>query len=87
MHDPFCPCTGLTHGDACPPGSGCAKRYVARYIDSGLVSKLRMAFRQQLVKGEEWDPAKKKGNTCSSVLVESHLTFVTEEPKRVGVQQ
>ena len=70
-----------------PPGSGCAKRYVARYIDSGLVSKLRMAFRQQLVKGEEWDPAKKKGNTCSSVLVESHLKFVTEELKRVGVQK
>ena len=87
MYDPSPPCVGLTHGNACPPGSGCAKRYAARYIDSGLVSKLHMAFRQQLGKGEEWDPVEKTGNPCSSVLVESHLTFVTEEQKRVGVQQ
>ena len=49
------------------------------------MSKLRMAFREQLGEGEAWDPVEKKGNPCSSVLVESYLTFVTEEQKKVGV--
>ena len=48
VHDPFCPCAGLTHGDACPPGSGYTKRYAARTSDNGLVFKLCIAFRQQL---------------------------------------
>ena len=33
------------------------------------------------------DPAEKEGNPCSGALVESHLTFVTEYQKRVGVLQ
>ena len=49
--------------------------------------KLHMAFRKQLVKGEERDPVEKTGNPCSNVLVKSYLTLVSEEQKRVGVQQ
>ena len=54
-------------------------------MDEGVVSKLLMEFREQLGKREGWEPVEKKGNPCSSVLVESYLTFVTEEQKRVGV--
>ena len=50
VHDTSCPCVGLTHGNASPPGSGCAKRCAAQSIDTGLVSKLRMVHRQQLGK-------------------------------------
>ena len=85
VHDPSSPSVGLTHGDACPPGSGCAKRYAARSIDTGLVSKLRVAFRQQFSKGEEWDPEWKKGNPCSGVLADSYVKFVTEKQKTAGV--
>ena len=50
---------------------------------------MRVAFRQHLSKGGEWEPVEKKGNPCSSVLVESYLTFVTGKQKAVGalVQQ
>ena len=36
-------------------------------------------------KGEEWDPVRRVGNPCSSSLVESYLTFVSEEQNQVGV--
>ena len=36
-------------------------------------------------KGEEWDPVRRVGNPCSSLLVESYLTFVSEEQKQVMV--
>ena len=36
-------------------------------------------------KGEEWDPVRRVGNPCSSLLVESYLTFVWEEQKQVRV--
>ena len=89
VHNPSCPRLGLTHEDPCPPGSGCSTRCAARSIDTGLVFKLRTAFRQHLGKGEEYDPVEKKGNPCSSVLVESYLPFVTGKQKAVGalVQQ
>ena len=54
-------------------------------MNMGFVSKLRMAFREQLGKREDWDPVEKRGNPCSSAPVESYLTFVTEEQKKVGV--
>ena len=44
-----------------------------------------MVMREQLAKVEEWDPVEKKGNLCSSPLVESYLKFVNEEPTQVGV--
>ena len=36
-------------------------------------------------RGTKGTPFEKKGNPCSDVIVESYLTFVTEEQKRVGV--
>ena len=57
---------GLVNGGACLPGSGCAKRYAPGSIDTAFISKSRMAMREQLGKVEEWDPAEKKGNPCSS---------------------
>ena len=54
-------------------------------MDKAFVSKFRMAMREQLGKVEEWDPVEEKGNPCSSTLVESYLTFISEEQKQVGV--
>ena len=36
-------------------------------------------------KGEERDPIRRVGNPCSSMLVESYLTFVSEDQKQVWV--
>lgn len=78
-------CPVLTGGgprarDRLPPQeSGCAKRFAAQSIDNDFVSKLRMAFREQLGKGEGRDPLEKKGTPCSSALVESYFAFVAEE--------
>ena len=44
-------------------------------------------MREQLGNIEEWDRVKKKGNPCSSALVESYLAFVSEEQEQVGVKQ
>ena len=85
VHDRSCPGVGIADGGACRPDSGCAKRYAAGSMDKAFISKLRMAMREQLGKVEEWDPVEKKGNPCSSALVESYLTFVSEEQKQVGV--
>ena len=65
----------LASGEASPRGSACAKRYSAKSMD----------MREQLGKVEEWNHAEEKGNPCSSLLVESYLTFVNEEQKQVGV--
>ena len=46
--------------------------------------KLKMATKKQ-GKGEEWDPVRRISNPCSSLLVESYLTFVSEEQTQVGV--
>ena len=75
----------LTHRDAPPPESGCAKRYATRSTDKGLVFKLRPAFRQPLGKGNKWGPVEKKRNPFLSALVESYRTLVTAEEKRVCV--
>ena len=75
---------GLAYGTACPPESGCAKRYSAQPIDKGFVSKLQVAFREQLGIGEDWDPIKKE-NPCPSVLLEAYLKFVTQQQNRLGV--
>ena len=66
-------------------------RNVVRSSVHRLGSRVQVAhgLRQQLGKGEEWDPVEKKGSPCSSVLVESYLPFVTGKQKAVGalVQQ
>ena len=76
---------GSTGGEACAPTSGCAKQHAAGSIDKGFVSKLRMANKKMLGKREEWDPIEKRGNPCSSPLVESYLTCASNTQKQVGV--
>ena len=79
------PADGTRARNRLPPESGCAPRCAAQFIDKGFVSKLWMAFREQLGKGEDWDPVKKKGNTCSGVLVQSCLRIFAEVLKKVSV--
>ena len=85
VHDPSCPCVGFMHGDACPSGSACAKRYGVRSIDTDPVPKVGMTVRQQLGKREGWDSEENKRNPRSSALAESYLTFVTEKQKTACV--
>lgn len=40
---------------------------------------------EKLGKLDDWDPVEKEGNPCSSLLVESSLTFVSAEQTQVGV--
>ena len=60
-------------------------RPLAESIDRGFISKLRMAMKETLGKEEDWDPNGKRGNPCSSPLVESYLTCVINTQKQVGV--
>ena len=50
-----------------------------------LVSKLKKEMKYN-GKGEEWDPVRRVGNPCLSPLVDSYLTFVSEEQEQAGVQ-
>jgi len=84
VHVTSCPGVGRPGDDACLEGSACAKRYAAESIRKGFVSKLKMAMKEH-GKGEEWDPVRRAGNPCASPLVDSYLTFVSEEQKQVGV--
>ena len=70
---------GSSSRSACLPGSGCGKRYEAGSTDETFLSKLRIAMREKPAKVEEWDPVDMKGNPSSSALVESYLTFASEE--------
>ena len=63
VHGRSCPSVGLANGGACPPESGCAKRYAARSMHVGFVSRLRMVMRERLGKLEEWDPVEKIGKS------------------------
>lgn len=85
VHANSCPGIGSANGDACPAGSACARRYAADSLRKGVVSKLKMAMKEQKGKGDEWDPVSKSGNPCASPLVDSYLTFVNEEQRQVGV--
>ena len=71
--------------DACLEGSSCAKRYAPESIRNVFFSKLKMAMKEN-GKGEEWDSVRRVGNPCSSPLVDSYPTFVSEKQKQVGVQ-
>ena len=86
VHDQDCPGVGTPGETGCLPDAKCSKRYAADSMRTGVISKLKMAMREQLGKGEVWDPVRMTGNVCASPLVESYTTFVTEEQKRVGVQ-
>ena len=62
----------------CAPTNGCAKQYAAGSMDKGFVSNQRMAMKEMLGIGEEWDPIEKRGNPCL-------LTCVSNTQKQVGV--
>lgn len=53
--------------------------YAASLIDKGFASELRMAVKILSGKGEDRDPAEKRGNPCSSRLTESCLTYMCDE--------
>lgn len=82
MRTRSCPSVGLAHGDACPTGSDCAKRYAAQSIDKIFVSKWRNHF-----SGTSWQ-RRSIGSSREEGIparVESGLPIVDEEQKRVGV--
>lgn len=85
VHAASCPGVGLAHGKNCAPGSSCAKRYAAASMQKGVVSKLKLAMKELLGKGEEWDPLRRSGNPCSSPLVDAYLTSTGVEQRKVGV--
>ena len=84
VHEASCPGVGRVGDDECRKGSRCARRYAAESLRKGFVSKLKMAMKEH-GKGEERDPIRRVGNPCSSMLVESYLTFVSEDQKQVWV--
>ena len=46
---------------------------------------MKMAYREQLGRGEDWDPVGKPGNPCSSHLVDTYLSYVSVEQKWLEV--
>ena len=86
VHARTCPGVGNATATACLVGSGCEKRYATDSLRKGFVSKLRIANKEQLHRGEDWDPASGKDNPCGSPRADSYLTFTTETPRQVGVQ-
>ena len=84
VHEASCPGVSRVGDDVCREGSLCARRYAAESLRKGFVSKLKMAMEEH-GKGKEWDPVRRVGNPCSSLLVESYLTFASEEHKQVGM--
>ena len=44
-----------------------------------------MSMREMSGKVEDWDPVQKRGNACSSLLVEPYLTCVSNTQRQVGV--
>ena len=71
------PGVGQTGDDTCLTESSCAKRYGAESIQKGFVSKLKIARKKT---------GKERNGTPSAWLVDSYLTFVSEEQNQVGVQ-
>ena len=50
----------------------------------GTFSKLDMACKEQLGRGEEYNPALRTGDPCANPIVEGYLAFTAAEQKRVG---
>eukprot|EP00752_Nemacystus_decipiens_P005329 g4833.t1 len=48
-------------------------------------TKLKMAYKEQIGRGEEWNPLSRTGNPCAHPMVEDYLAFTAAEQKRVGV--
>ena len=62
-------------------------QYAAESLRKGFLSKLRMAYKEHLYRGDGWDPVHAKGNPCDSPRVDSYLTNTTETQHQAGVQQ
>ena len=74
-HERSCPGVGTESGSSCRPGSSCARCYAAASIQKGQISKFKMALKEQLGKGDTWDPTTRSGNLCARPLVDSDLKF------------
>ena len=85
VHDRSCPGVGTSDETACAPGGACGKRYAAASLQKGFVSKLRMAYKESLFRGDVWDPRSANGNPCGSPRVDAYLTYAMETQKQVGV--
>lgn len=85
VHVVDCPGVGLPGRDRCLPGAACAKHYPADSLRKGNFSKLKMAYKEQVDRGEEWNPVLRTGNPCAHPMVEEYLAFTAAEQKRVGV--
>ena len=59
-------------------------QYAAESLRKGFLSKLRMAYKEHLYRGDGWDPVHAKGNPCDSPRVDSYLTYTTETQRQAG---
>eukprot|EP00752_Nemacystus_decipiens_P007886 g7046.t1 len=71
VHRLDCPGVGTSGATACSTDAVCPTRYAAESLRVSFVSKLKMAFRQELGRSAAWHPVDRTGNPCDSVLVES----------------
>lgn len=84
VHDLSCPGVGTSGAGECVAGSRCPTRYAAESLRVSFVSKLKMAYREELGRGAPWHPKDRTGNPCDALVVETYLTCVAEEQKRNG---
>ena len=56
VHEIECPGVGLRGRDRCLPGAACAKRYASDSLRKGNFSKLKMAYKEQVGRGEQGTP-------------------------------
>lgn len=84
VHTLQCPGVGTSGAQDCAPGRPCPKHYAAESLRVSFVSKLKMAYREELGKGAAWNPTDHSGNQCDSQVVESYPTCVSEEQRRGG---
>ena len=86
VHVRSCPGLGLEHADACLADSACGKFYAADSLRTGSVSKLKMAYKELLFRGDDWNPASGSGNPCGSPRVDLYITYTAEAQQQAGVQ-
>lgn len=87
VHVRSCPGVGNPKSVVCAVDSGCMTQYAADSIRKGFFSKLRMAYKEVLYRGDDWDMTSGQGNPCGSNRVESYLTYTTETQRQAGVSQ
>ena len=69
----------------CPVTVNSVTWFVVHSLDKSKVSNLKMAYREQLGRGTDWDLVEKSGDPCSSERVGPCLSYVSVEQKPVGV--